>query len=74
MERFAADSIKAERDAHIKSALKANVPWPEIVETYGVTLEEVNILAGYMAPAQKKGSAVIWKPGDPDERRLDDGR
>lgn len=75
MERFTADALKAERDSHIKAALKANTPWPDIVADYGITLEEVMRLAGHEAAGQKRGSSMIWKPGDPQpEGRFDDGR
>lgn len=39
MERFAAESLQAERDAHIRNALEAKRPWPDIVKDYGITLE-----------------------------------
>ena len=41
MERFAADALTAQRDQHIKAALKANVPWTQLTEDFGMTLEEI---------------------------------
>ena len=58
MERLAAESIKAERDAAIRSAIKAKVPWMEIAADYGLTFEEVNEIAnasGLTPPRRKPG-------------------
>lgn len=41
MELHAAESIKAERDAYIKAAIRNKVPWPDIVRDYEISLEEV---------------------------------
>lgn len=47
MERFAADALTAQHEAHVKGAIKSNVPWPDIVEDYGVTLEDIMRIAGH---------------------------
>lgn len=66
MERFAADSMRAERDAHIKAALKSNVPWTDIATDYGLTTAEIEkIVIDSIPGAQRKGSALIVKPDDP---------
>ncbi len=64
MEHYAADAIKRERDSYVKAALKNHVPWPEIVESYGVTLKEIMVLEGMIEPGEKRGTSMIWKPGD----------
>lgn len=60
MERFAADALIAQRDHAVKAAIKANVPWPTIVDDYGVTLEEIMRISGY------KGTTMVEKPNDDD--------
>lgn len=72
MERFTADAIKAERDSYVKAAIKNNTPWSDIVADYGVTLEDVMRLAG-VETGERKGSSVIWKPGDPQREGGTDG-
>lgn len=66
MERFAADVLNAEREQHIKAALKANVSWTEVAETFGLTLPEIEkIILASVPNAQRKGSALIV----PDSRK-----
>lgn len=65
MERFAADNLNAEREAHIKAALKANVPWTEVSEQYGLTLPEIEkMILDSMPGAQRKGTALIVPPSN----------
>lgn len=66
MERFAADALTAQHDAHVRSAIKAKVPWTEIVEEYGVTLEDIMRIAGY------KGSTMV--AGAPKQDEIIDAR
>ncbi len=55
MERFAAEGLKAERDAAVKHALKSKVPWPEVMESFGLTLEEIMAISAKLdgLPARK---------------------
>jgi len=75
MSRFAADAITAERDAHIRSAIKANVPWTELAETYGLTVAEIMAITEKMSglTSTKKGSALITTSAPPGQRPKDDG-
>lgn len=41
MERFAAEALTAQRDQQIKVAIKANVPWTQLTDDYGLSLEEI---------------------------------
>lgn len=75
MERFAAESLKAERDASIKAALKANVPWTEVAETFGLSHTEIEQMVLDSVPgAKRKGSALVVVPGnDKGKEAVDDG-
>ncbi len=68
MERFAAESLIAERDAHVKAALKANQPWMDVMSNYGLTLAEIMEIAETIGMASKRGGATVWK--DPDKPDL----
>jgi len=68
MERFAADNLKAERDDHIRASIKANVPWTELVETYGITVEQIMEISQGLSGLQQRGSAIFSKPPDPRDR------
>lgn len=61
MERFAAESLKAEREAHVKAALKANRPWMDVMSDYGLTLAEIMEIAEKMGMASSRGGATVWK-------------
>lgn len=61
MERFAAESLIAERDAHVKAALKANQPWMDVMAQYGMTLAEIMDIAEKMGMASKRGGATVMK-------------
>jgi hypothetical protein len=41
MELHAAEALKSQRDQAVRAALKANVPWTEVVEVFGIGLEEI---------------------------------
>jgi hypothetical protein len=41
MERFAAEVLEGQRDAQIKAAIKANVPWTQLAEDFGLPLGEI---------------------------------
>lgn len=75
MERLAAESIKAERDAHIKAALKANVPWTEVAETFGLSSREIEQMVLDSIPgAKRKGSSIVVAPGNgKGKETVDDG-
>lgn len=60
MERFTADALTAQHNAAVKAAIKAKVPWTEIVEDYGVTLEDIMRIAGYT------GSTITTKASEHD--------
>jgi hypothetical protein len=59
MEHFAADAIKADRDAHIRAAIKANTPWTDLAESYGITVEEIMRITEKMHGATRRGSSLI---------------
>lgn len=67
MERFAAESLTAERNAHVKAALKANQPWMDVMANYGMTLAEIMAIAEQMGMASKRGGATVWT----DEQKPD---
>ncbi len=70
MERFAADAIKAERTAYIKADIKANVPWTDLAERYGLTHAEIEQVVLDSAPnAQRRGSALIVRSDEPSNER-----
>ncbi len=70
MERFAADAIKAERDHAIKSAIKANTPWADLTEMFGLSSAEIEkiIVASYPTH-EKRGSAIIVRGDEPPSER-----
>lgn len=76
MERHAAEGIKADRDAHVRAALKSKMPWPEVMEVFGLSLEEIMSLtenqAG-MSAASKVDDLVDAKP-DPRKGVIHRGR
>lgn len=63
MERFAADALNAQHEAAVKAAIKAKVPWPEIVENYDVTLDEIMRISGHA------GQTTIIQRTTPDDIR-----
>lgn len=54
MELFAAEAIKAQRDQAVKAALKAKVPWPEVMEDFGLTLAEIMAISDKMSGLSTK--------------------
>lgn len=59
MERFAAESLTADRNAHIKAALKSNRPWMDVMADFGLTLAEIMDIAEKMGMVSKRGNVVF---------------
>ena len=70
MERFAAESLKADRDAAIKAAIKANTPWPDLMDAFGLSQVEIEkIIVDSVPGAKRQGSALIVETDNTPQRR-----
>jgi len=72
MERFAADALTLQRRQQVRAALKAKVPWTEVMEDYGLSMAEILDLAERQTPVfgeiKKVGSAIITQASETDIR------
>jgi hypothetical protein len=69
MERFAAESLKAERDAAIKAAIKNNTPWPDLMEVFGLSQAEIEkVIVDSVPGAKRQGSALIVETDNTPQR------
>lgn len=63
MERYAAESMQADREQAVISALKSKTtPWPEIAVDFGMSekeLIEIAMKAGLAGPKQKKPDDIV---------------
>lgn len=67
-ERFAAEAIKAERDAAIRNALKMNMPIFEVAKEFGLTDAEIGEIIKNQGPPRR--DALDLKDSHDEKRQL----